>query len=392
MENIEYDADGNEQTDAGAKYVYDFENKLISVRPGSVQVVYDGDGTRVAETAGDATTTFLVDDDSPTGYSQVVEERRAGLVVQRYLLGRSLISVGGPSRPTAFYGHDASRNIRQLFDASGNVTDSYNYDAFGNVLLRTGTTRNRYTFASEDNDDDIGLVYLRAPRYLNTKTGRFVSRDTWEGEITHPQSQNGYVYVTDDPVNQTDPSGYGADGGCPDAGAELLDIVDGGTNPQLGLVGGQLRHQLCPHVKKKFFHWMEKPLLDLATELSTNRDFLFAHSGYEAGWGDEKGLDHNIALNNPWGVNNIRKRKAVGNRHFASLEDAMEYYKKVYGKGVQGAKNIDDYINGLPQNYNTVNPHYWDTLKDVYGHVLRYKTACSVVDPPTLGTGAPPGQ
>jgi len=32
--------------------------------------------------------------------------------------------------------------VRALTDASGNVTDTYNYDAFGNLLHGTGTTAN----------------------------------------------------------------------------------------------------------------------------------------------------------------------------------------------------------------------------------------------------------
>jgi len=32
--------------------------------------------------------------------------------------------------------------VRALTDASGNVTDTYDYDAFGNLLYDTGTTAN----------------------------------------------------------------------------------------------------------------------------------------------------------------------------------------------------------------------------------------------------------
>ena len=37
-------------------------------------IVYDGDGNRVSDTVGGATTNYLVDTVNPTGYAQVVDE------------------------------------------------------------------------------------------------------------------------------------------------------------------------------------------------------------------------------------------------------------------------------------------------------------------------------
>jgi hypothetical protein len=45
-----------------------------------VSFVYNGDGIRVAKTAGGVTTGFLVDDRNPTGYAQVLEEVVGGAV------------------------------------------------------------------------------------------------------------------------------------------------------------------------------------------------------------------------------------------------------------------------------------------------------------------------
>ena len=49
-----FDADGNTVSSAGIQNAYDFENHLI--QHGNVTVVYDGDGNRVAETAGGVST------------------------------------------------------------------------------------------------------------------------------------------------------------------------------------------------------------------------------------------------------------------------------------------------------------------------------------------------
>src|ERR1044071_5388353 len=47
-----------------------FENRLKSMKGGTVTMVYDDDCNRVAKTVGGVTTRFLVDDLDPTGYAQ----------------------------------------------------------------------------------------------------------------------------------------------------------------------------------------------------------------------------------------------------------------------------------------------------------------------------------
>ena len=42
---------------------------------------------------------------------------------------------------------------------------------------------------------------------MNTATGRFVSMDSFEGNISDPLSLHKYVYANNNPSNRTDPSG-----------------------------------------------------------------------------------------------------------------------------------------------------------------------------------------
>ncbi len=80
------------------------------------------------------------------------------------------------------------------------------YDAFGNLIARTGSTPNSYLFTSEQFDSDLGLCYLRA-RYHNPDTGRFWTQDLFAGFGEDPTSLHKYTYCGNNPVNAFDPSG-----------------------------------------------------------------------------------------------------------------------------------------------------------------------------------------
>ena len=86
------------------------------------------------------------------------------------------------------------------------VTDSYSYDAYGNLLGRTGTNENDYLYRGEQFDDDLDLQYLRA-RYYDPTTGRFISTDPFEGVLEQPVSRHRYLYGNANPVMNLDPSG-----------------------------------------------------------------------------------------------------------------------------------------------------------------------------------------
>lgn len=222
-----YDANGNTLFGAGFNQTqadrYDFENRLIERRSTiasfsrTVNIAYDGDGQRVSKTVNGITTFYLVDEMNPTGYAQVLEELAvdgAQLVPFRiYAYGHDLLSQDqlfdtGTNLvwSASFYGTDGHGSARYLTDASGEVTDTYDYDAFGNLIAQTGTTPNLYLYSGEQFDADLGLYYLRA-RYHNPQTGRFWSTDSFEGIGVDPKTLHKYSYGGNNPANSVDPSG-----------------------------------------------------------------------------------------------------------------------------------------------------------------------------------------
>jgi len=204
-----YDADGNLKVSNSVSYNYTFEDRVSEVNGGAVSFTYDGDGNRVAKTTGGVTTKYLVDTVNPTGYAQVVEEIVNGAVQREYVFGHDLISqrqlIGG-NWTTSYFGYDGNGSVRFLTGASGAITDTYNYDAFGALVSSTGSTPNDYLFAGEQFDANLGFYYLRA-RYMNPFNGRFVTRDPHEGSVFDPATLHKYLYAANDPVNKIDPSG-----------------------------------------------------------------------------------------------------------------------------------------------------------------------------------------
>ena len=179
---------------------------------GSATFVYDGDGNRVAKTVNGVTTLYLVDDMNPTGYPQVVEEASGGYVQRRYTYGIQRISesqIVNNAWTTSYYEYDGSGSVRHLTNSTGAVTDSYEYDAFGNLLASSGSTPNNYLYRGEQWDPDLGMYYLRA-RYYNPLTGRFVSQDPFAGTTFTPDTLHRYLYGAANPVRFVDPSGRDA--------------------------------------------------------------------------------------------------------------------------------------------------------------------------------------
>jgi hypothetical protein len=131
-----YDNDGNTVSSGGVANVYDFENHLI--QQGGVSIKYDGDGNRIFKTVAGVTTGYLLDDRSPTGYVQVLDEVQGGAITRSYVYGLELIeqdriNTSTLRQSTSYNVYDGHGSVRALTDTTGAVTDTYDYDAFRNI-------------------------------------------------------------------------------------------------------------------------------------------------------------------------------------------------------------------------------------------------------------------
>lgn len=211
-----YDNEGNLikktnlATNARTEYVYDHRNRLINVQD------FDDVGNPLTESQ--FTYDFLdhrIKVDTPTehlrsvyvGPSAWVDFDENGNVVARYLHGTDIDEPWARFRPgegTAWYLADRMGTIRDLTDASGAVQDHIEYDAFGAIRTETDPSfGDRFKFTGREFDASTGLYYYRA-RYLDPKTGRFISEDPLGFLAGDANLQR---YVGNGPTNAMDPTG-----------------------------------------------------------------------------------------------------------------------------------------------------------------------------------------
>ncbi|MCA1063035.1 RHS repeat-associated core domain-containing protein [Rossellomorea sp. AcN35-11] len=84
----------------------------------------------------------------------------------------------------------------------------YDYDDFGN-LKEDGDKgfKNDVKFTGAVHDSSTGLYYTNA-RYYSSETGRFISQDSYSGNVFDPWTQHLYAYTSNNPINFVDPTGH----------------------------------------------------------------------------------------------------------------------------------------------------------------------------------------
>jgi len=123
-----------------------------------------------------------------------------------YLKGAGRIAQYSAAGAQYFLG-DALGSVRQLVDSSGEVLLAKSYQPSDEVLRSAGEEHSSYGFTGEWTDDSTGLVYLRA-RYYQPAMARFLTQDTWQGDVHQPVSFNSWLYGYANPQRYTDPTGF----------------------------------------------------------------------------------------------------------------------------------------------------------------------------------------
>ncbi|GFP78427.1 RHS repeat-associated core domain-containing protein [Clostridium fungisolvens] len=112
-----------------------------------------------------------------------------------------------------FYLYDGRGSVSDATNSLGQVKDKYRYDPYGQVnhggFWGSNATHyeNFYGYNGEDYNRLSGLEYLRA-RYYEPESGRFLTRDSYLGDVMQPLTLNRYAYALNNPMMYTDPSGH----------------------------------------------------------------------------------------------------------------------------------------------------------------------------------------
>jgi RHS repeat-associated protein len=230
---FQYDANGNLTSNGLMNLSYDDENQLIQVSVSNLwmsQFSYDGKMRRRIRQeftwTGSAwlqtNVVYYVYDGN-----LVIQERDINnLPTTTYTRGKDLSGsledaggIGGLLARTAqsyvdaplaghsFYHADGNGNITMLINSSQAIVAKYLYDAFGNVLSKSGllADANVYQFSSKEKHLNSGLVYYLY-RYYDPNLQRWLNRDPLE----ETGGFNLYAFVENDPT--TDFDALGLDG------------------------------------------------------------------------------------------------------------------------------------------------------------------------------------
>ena len=153
------------------------------------------------------------------------------------------IEAAQPSQPgtttVAYPLTDALGSTNAVADAHGTIAEHDYYDAWGQRSTPDGVPLPQPTlfqsligagFTSQGHDDDLALINLQG-RLYDPALGRFLSADPIVGNVAFSQSWNAYSYVSNSPLNFTDPSGFDCSAGMAVANAaEKSFIATGDCN------------------------------------------------------------------------------------------------------------------------------------------------------------------
>jgi RHS repeat-associated protein len=227
---LEYDLRGNlvkttNENKVTGQYTFDATNKLVTAvnnKGEKSTFTYDGFGRRVGmnydeNPSGKKVTelNYLHDVTKPYDNVLMISSNNKDETSKKYTYGLEMLSVdtskfNGKSNRN-YYLHDELGSTIGLVNEKGNAQAEFYYDEFGrpvksNPLQSIDNKGNVFSFTGYQLDDSTGLMYAQA-RYYMPEVGRFVSEDSYRGEMPQPQTLNRYVYCAGNPLKFVDPSG-----------------------------------------------------------------------------------------------------------------------------------------------------------------------------------------
>lgn len=201
---------GSYGTGAGeiSVYTYDHYNRLTGFKDEdtTASYQYNAQGYRTVKTVNGTVTNYLYEVDKVVLETDADNKTKAVQVYGSALFFRKVTESSGTQ--SYYYLYNAHGDVTVLIGADGEIAATYDYDAFGNLLSKTGSTANYIMYAGYQKDDESGLYYLNT-RYYDSAIARFITEDdTKYTKKNDPLSLNLYTYCHNEPIMYTDPSGH----------------------------------------------------------------------------------------------------------------------------------------------------------------------------------------
>jgi RHS repeat-associated protein len=144
--------------------------------------------------------------------TSIAQAYNGGGPVATYDYGLGLAAVIGNTGAVSYFDTDLTGNVTGISGPNGNLSNSYFYLPFGDVLHTTGMETTPFGFSGGlgASTDESGLDYMRS-RFYDSNLGMFMTEDP----IGIAGGTNLFNYAVNDPTNLNDPSGlkYGPIGG-----------------------------------------------------------------------------------------------------------------------------------------------------------------------------------
>ena len=197
---------------------YDSDDKLTqaTVQGGpTVTYVYDATGRRTWVDDGSQPVHHLTAPiqggglESPHGIADTTGTMQASFV---YAGEHPLMRIDA-SGNAVYYLEDAMGSVLGLVDDTGSEVARFEYDSFGIERSASGSQatlpsslQGDFRYHGQWQEASTGLYFVRARNY-DPATGRFTSRDPFEGVFEEPESFHPYTWVANNPRVYRDPLG-----------------------------------------------------------------------------------------------------------------------------------------------------------------------------------------